>query len=104
MYSGPSSNHGLIKEEKPDRIWYKLEVLTGTNNRNFYSDLEEIIASNGTRKQNFSKHTFLKRIVKIPYDNMLLEPDMFIQTHEKYKCNTYKLKGEHEFMKTNINN
>ena len=99
-----AGHFSLIKEEKPNRKWYKLEVLTGTNNRNFYSDLEEIIASNGTRKQNFSKHTFLKRIVKIPYDNMLLELGTFIQIHEKYKCNAYKLKEEHEFMKININN
>ena len=51
----------------------------------------------------FSKHTFLKCIVKIRYNNMLSDLGTFIQIHEKYKCNTYKLKGEHEFMKLNIN-
>ena len=54
--------------------------------------------------ENVSKHNFHKCIVKIAYDNMLLELGTFIQIHEKYKCNAYKLKGEHEFMKININN
>ena len=35
---------------------------------------------------------------------MLLDRGTFIQLHKKYKCNAYKLKGEHEFMKININN
>ena len=58
----------LLKEEKPG----KLEVLTGTNNRNFYNDLEVIITSMEHENEIFSKHTFLKCIVKIPYNNMPL--------------------------------
>ena len=47
------------------------------------------------------KHTILKRIVKVPYGDMFLEPGTFAQIWEKYGCSAYERKGENELMKIN---
>ena len=90
------------KPEEPDGMEYKVEFLTGTNNRNFYKDLEEIISTMEHENEKFSKHTFLKRIVKIPYGDTLLDPGTFAQIWQKHCCLAYKLKGEHGLMKINV--
>ena len=33
------------RSEPPDGMKYKVEILTGTSNRNFYKDLDEIIST-----------------------------------------------------------
>ena len=38
----------------------------------------------------FQKHTVLKRIVKVPYGDMVSEPGTFIQILQKYGCLAYK--------------
>ena len=65
--------------EPPDGMKYKVEFLTGTNNRNFYKDLEEIISTMEHENEKFSKHTILKCIVKIPNSDNTLESGMFAQ-------------------------
>ena len=61
------------KPELPDGMKYKVEFLTGTNNRNFYKDLEEIISTMEHENEKFSKHTVLKRVFKIPNSDNTLE-------------------------------
>ena len=80
---------------------YKLKFLTGTDDGHFYKDLEEIIATMEHENENFEKHTFLKSIVKNPYDSVL---GTFAQIRVDCKliCSVYELKGEHELMKINI--
>ena len=90
------------KPEEPNGMKYKVKFLTGTNNRNFYKDLEEIISTMEHENEKFSKHTFLKRIVKIPYGDTLLDPGTFAQIWQTHGCLAYKLKGEHELMKINV--
>ena len=51
--------------------------------------------------ERFSKHTVLKRIVKIPNSDKMLEPGTLAQILEKYGCFAYELKGEHELMRIN---
>ena len=80
---------------------HKVEFLTGTNNRNFYKDLEEIISTMERENEKFSKYTILKHIVKIPNNDKMLEPGTFAQILEKYGSFTYELKGEHELIKIN---
>ena len=46
--------------EPSDGIKYKVEFLTGRNNRNFYKDLDEIISTMEHENENFQKHTILK--------------------------------------------
>ena len=77
---------------------YKVEFLTGTNNRNFYKDLEEIISMMEHKNKKFSKHTVLKCVVRIPNSDSMLEPGTFTQMFEKYGCDTYECKGNGELM------
>ena len=89
------------RPENPDGMRYKVEFLTGTNNRNFYKDLEEMISTMERENKDFQKHTILKRIVKVRYRDMVLEPGMFAQILQKYGCSAYELKGESELMRIN---
>ena len=89
------------RPENPDGMRYKVEFLTGTNNRNFYKDLEEMISTMGHENKDFQKHTFLKRIVKVPYGYMVLEPGTFALILQKYGCLACELKGENELTKIN---
>ena len=50
------------RPENPDGMKYKLEFPTGTNNRNFYKELEEMIPTVECEDENFQKPTILKRI------------------------------------------
>ena len=52
--------------------------------------------------EKFKKHTFLKHIVKIPYDSVL-GTFAQIRVDDKLICSAYELKGKHELMKININ-
>ena len=78
-----------------------MEFLTGINNRNFYKDLEEMISTMEHENKDFQKHTVLKRIVKVPYGDMILEPGTFAQIWQKHDCLAYELKGENELMRIN---
>ena len=91
------------KPEPPDGMKYKVEFLTGTNNRNFYKemDLEEMIFTMEHENKDLKKRTILKHIVKVPYGDMLLEPGTFAQILEKYGCRAYERKGENELMRIN---
>ena len=80
---------------------YKVEFLTGTNKINLYNDLEEMISTMEHENEKFSKHTALKRIVKIPNSDNTLDPGMFAQILEKYGCLAYEPKGENELMRIN---
>ena len=80
---------------------YKMEFLTGTNNRNFYKDLEEMISTMERENENFQKHTVLKCIVKTPDYNLLLEPVTSAQILQKYGCLAYERKGVNELMRIN---
>ena len=94
----------VLEAQRPeplDRMKYKVKFLTGTNNRNFYKDLEEMISTMERKNKNFQKRTFLKRIVKVPYGDTFLEPGTFAQILEKYGCFTYERKGENKLMKIN---
>ena len=87
--------------EPPDGMKYKVEFLTGTNNRNFYKDLEEMISTMEHENEKFSKRTVLKHIVKIPNGDNALDPGTFAQILEKYGCRAYERKGENELMRIN---
>ena len=50
------------RPENPHGMKYKMEFLTGTNNRNFYKDLEEMVSTMERENENFQKHTYLKHI------------------------------------------
>ena len=54
--------------------------------------------------EKFSKRTFLKRIVKIPYGDELFNQGTFAQIWQKYGCSAYELKGEHELIRINYEN
>ena len=90
-----------VRPEPPDGMKYKVEFLTGTNNRNFYKDLEEMISTMEHENEKFSKHTILKYIVKIPDSGNALDPGTFAQILEKYHCRAYERKGENELMRIN---
>ena len=45
---------------------YKVEFLTGSSDKNFYRDLEEIVSTMEDEDENFQKQTFLKRVAKNP--------------------------------------
>ena len=77
------------------------EYLTGTDDRHFYNDLEEIIATMEHGNESFEKHTFLKCIVKNPFHSMFSTFSK-ICIDDKLICIVYELKGEHELMKINI--
>ena len=85
--------------ELPDGMIFKVEFPTGTNNRNFYKDLEEMIFTMEHENEDFQKRTVLKRKVKIPNSDMLLEPGTFAQIWEKYGCGAYERKGENKLTK-----
>ena len=89
------------RPEPPDGMKYKVKFLTGTNNRNFYKDLEEMISTMEHENEKFSKRTILKHIVKIPNSDNTLESGTFVQIFEKYGCRAYEHKGENELMKIN---
>ena len=94
----------VLEAERPenlDGMRYKVEFLTGTNNRNFYNDLEEMISTMEHENKDFQKHTVLKRIVKVPYGDMVLEPGTFTQIWQKHGCLAYELKEENELMRIN---
>ena len=59
------------RPELPDGMKYKVEFLTGTNNRNFYKDLEEMIFTMEDENEDFQKRTVLKRKVKIPNSDII---------------------------------
>ena len=80
---------------------YKVEFLTGTNNRNFYKDLEEMISMMEHENKDFQKHTVLKRIVKVPYGDMFLDSGTFAQIWQKHGCLAYERKGENQLTKIN---
>ena len=87
----------VLEVEKPGQPYemkYKVEFLTGTNNRNFYKDLEEMVSKMEHENEKFAKHTDVKRIVKIPYSYTMSEPRMFARIYGKYGCDAYELKGE----------
>ena len=88
------------RPKNPDGMRCKVEFLTGTNNRNFYKDLEEMI-STIEHEKDFQKRTILKRIVKVLCGNMVLEPGTFAQILQKYAFLAYEPKGENELMRIN---
>ena len=90
--------------ENPDGMKYKVEFLTGTSNRNFYKDLEEMISTMEDESENFQKHIVLKRICKTPDYDLPFEPVTFAQILQKYGCLAYELKGENELMRINYEN
>ena len=80
---------------------YEVEFLTGTNNRNFYKDLEEMISTMEHENKDFQKHTILKRIVKVSFGDMVLDRGTFAQIWQKHGCLAYERKGENELTKIN---
>ena len=53
----------VLEAERPELPYgmkYKVELLTGTNNRNFYKDLEEMISTMEHENKDFQKRTILK--------------------------------------------
>ena len=87
-----------------DGMEHKVEFLTGTNNRNFYKDLEEIVSTMEHENEKFSKQTILKHIIKTPCSDMFLDLGMFGQISAKYGCLAYELKGENELTRINFEN
>ena len=87
------------RPEPPDGMKYKVEFLTGTNNRNFYKDLEEMLSTMEHENKDFQKHTVLKRIVKVPYGDIFLNRGTFTQIWQKRGCSAYERKGENELTK-----
>ena len=89
------------RKENPDGMKYKVEFLTGTNNRNFYKDLEEMISTMEHENKDFQKCIVLKRIVKVPYGDMVLDKGTFAQIWQKHDCLAYEREGENELTKIN---
>ena len=55
-----------VMPEPSNGMKYKVEILTGTNNRNFYKDLEEMISTMEHENENFQNVPFLNALLRFP--------------------------------------
>ena len=78
---------------KPDGMEYTVQFITGTTNKRFFKDLEEVVSTMEISNEDFSKKTVLTPIVKKPFTKMFLDNGTFGQISAKYGCIAYELKG-----------